>query len=137
MSDESIKADPVASTMTPMLTPGSMSAAPQSWATGFFAAWWRGDWGLPRTYWLGGFVVSLGWALLFAVLAETGKTDPTFVRLSLMLAPLWFAYGVLSSVGIWRAADRYTGPTSWAALAKFAVLMGCLRMLGEFFGLFQ
>ena len=33
-------------------------------------------------------------------------------------------YGVIASIGLWRSACRYTGPSHWALLAKACAVLG-------------
>ena len=34
------------------------------------------------------------------------------------------AYGIIASIGLWRSACRYTGPSHWALLAKACAVLG-------------
>lgn len=75
---------------------------------------WRGEEGLAKTFWLYNVLIgTLSGAALFmaspgSLLAKAG-------------AAIFVAYTVLVCVGIWRAANQYSGPRAWALLAKSAV----------------
>ena len=82
---------------------------------------WRGEIGLARAFW--------EYAILFGTLAHlvtTGLSYGAYVAgASLWLAaPIFFLaapYTFLATVGVWRSAERYPGPTKWAHAARVAV----------------
>ena len=37
---------------------------------------------------------------------------------------LMLVYGVIASIGLWRSAGRYAGPSPWALLAKACAVLG-------------
>lgn len=75
---------------------------------------WSGRMGLCKTYWVYGFLVSFIWGVILKFV-----TPGSALAVALVLALV--IYLVVINVGIWRAADRYTGYAIWAILAKFAV----------------
>lgn len=77
---------------------------------------WRGQFGLPLTYW--GFGV-LGSIL---VLAPVGLCSPGSTP-AVLIGAAFCVYVVIVNVGIWRAANKYTGHILWAGLAKLAALL--------------
>lgn len=80
-----------------------------------------GDFGLAKTYWLfgvlGNFLISLPLNLL------TGLVPIAVYSLFSL------AYGVTVLLGIWNAANRYTGFKLWAILAKLAAILGFLFVI--------
>lgn len=95
---------------------------------GFLRKLARGDFGLPRTYWLfnvlAGLVVS---ALVGAV--ESAGAQPAA---SLAAVAIWLAYvpyQFLVLVGVWRAAGAYSGSTLWSVLARVAVVLGSIGVV--------
>jgi serine/threonine protein kinase len=87
----------------------------------FFGKLTCGDFGLARTYWLYGVLVSLGVNLLIGLIPVLG------VQMALMIVGM--AYQILVFIGVWRAAGRYRGRKVWAVLAKIAVVLGVLASL--------
>ena len=80
-----------------------------------------GEVGLPKTYWVYGVLGPIVWAVTVTAI------DPDRYDGSMNL---WlFAFAVYMSVvwlGIWKAAIKYKGPSIWAVLAKFAVLISAI-----------
>jgi len=76
----------------------------------------KGDFGLAKTYWLYGVLVGTVINIIAKLIASRA------VLLVLLLG--YTVYGVPVLLGIWRASDRYAGPTVWAVLAKIAVVLG-------------
>jgi hypothetical protein len=111
----------------------------------FIAMNWRGDFSLGTTYWLFGFLGNLfAGALAVAVVAvfhsESGY-QPRSIFSSILL--VWMgivAIAIWQMVGVWRSANRHINARAllgkkspWAGLAKLAVLLGVLRLIGMFF----
>ena len=51
--------------------------------------------------------------------ASSAGTAAMFVWGTFMLV-----YGIIASIGLWRSACRYTGPSHWALLAKACAVLG-------------
>lgn len=51
--------------------------------------------------------------------ASSEGTAAMFVWGTFMLV-----YGIIASIGLWRSACRYTGPSHWALLAKACAVLG-------------
>jgi hypothetical protein len=77
---------------------------------------WRGDYGLPMTYWVFGWVASLVWSLPLALV--TPGSMPAVLTVVGCLA--WM---VVLSAGIWNAASKFEGSSFWAFLAKAHVVL--------------
>ena len=86
-------------------------------------ALWKGALPLQRAFWdyaiLGGFFVNLAASIGSMALLVAGF--PAVLPLAVHLAPL--PYNVLVLVGVWRSAARYSGPPSWANLARGAIVI--------------
>lgn len=85
---------------------------------------WRGEVGLGRAYWVGGWVVG---GLLAAATGVAQASGAGVLHLALVAALL--AYQPIILVGIWRSAGRYTGPAKWARAARLLVILGAVIWL--------
>jgi hypothetical protein len=84
---------------------------------------WRGEVGLARAFW--------EYAIAFGTLANLTTTGaafaahvagwPVLLVVAIFFVPL--PYNVMMVVAVWRSADRYTGPPTWATLARVAVVV--------------
>ena len=90
---------------------------------------WRGEYGLGRTYWLLGWVVSRAYDLVALLLVELDRRSPGSAWDVAVLGAgiLYVAYHLVWSVWIWRAARAYRGHVP---LAVLAVLMAVASWLG-------
>ncbi len=89
----------------------------------FVACLWRGDFGLPRTFWefaigYGTLAAVLTTALALAVLAMDG---PGWLAAVLYMANA--PYTVFIALAVWRAAGTYTGPQHWVGAARMAIVV--------------
>jgi hypothetical protein len=110
----------------------------------FIVRHWRGEYSLPVSYWLVGFLVSIVSLVVLKAIgpALTANLDYDPTRIFVELALLWI--GVVSVttwqfVGIWRSATHYAARrrrdgrgTVWAVLAKIAVVLGVLNSTVQF-----
>jgi len=108
---------------------------------GLFATHWRGEYSLPRSYWVNGVVIfhiGINMALLIvlgvALTAFKGKTALVLIVGLGEVALLCAAY-VWALVGIWRAARRYQGSRIWSILARLAIIFGVLVSIGNLFNM--
>jgi hypothetical protein len=89
---------------------------------------WRGEIPLPDAFWnwavFGGLLINGATTALFFVLIMQGQT----VAAWLVGFGIAIPYNILATVGVWRAADRYTGDRRWADLAKGATVVGMLLL---------
>ena len=90
---------------------------------GFLKRLMDGDFGLAKTYWLYGVLVNIVISLMFEipVISES-------LGLILILLLATIIYTISLMIGIWKAANRYTGKKVWAFLAKIAVVLGVIQM---------
>jgi hypothetical protein len=108
---------------------------------GLFATHWRGEYSLPRSYWVNGVVIfhiGINMALLIvlgiALAAFKGKTALVLIVGLGEVALLCGAY-VWALVGIWRAARKYQGSRIWSILARLAIIFGVLVSIGNLFNM--
>lgn len=95
-------------------------------SAGFWRTLIRGDYGLAKTYWL---YLIAGQLLLLIVIAGLIVADPALVGapwFSVTVVVASLAYICPGLLGVWNAAHKYTGPTIWRRLAKFAVVLGAI-----------
>jgi hypothetical protein len=119
----------------------SLGDTKTSWlARTYFGRHWRGELSLPISYWINGFLATVGLVALALFLTNIVSTDDAFdPRVALaVLAAYWLsAFLVIcwQLVGVWRSADRHPGRGGskiWAGLAKLMVVLGVLRAIGTF-----
>ncbi len=95
-----------------------MPGALQSWAIRL----WRGEEPLARAFWT--WAVALGAILnvagTFLVYGALSLNAPTFVVVLAYVSPI--PYNLFAFVGVWRSAERYTGPPHIADLARAALV---------------
>jgi hypothetical protein len=82
---------------------------------------WEGNFGLPMTYWVYGVLAGFVWAA--GIFALNLEPDSDHVKLIYFLMATYYA---AVYVGIWQAANKYTGSKVWAVLAKFVVVIVAL-----------
>jgi hypothetical protein len=101
----------------------------------FIRKHWRGEYSLPRSYWLHGsllgLLIGMGAAFLAAMSTDSEGTSyfvplavACFVYLNFLLA-----YGVWSTGGIWRSATRRGG--FWGGAAKVMLVIGWLGAISQ------
>ena len=91
---------------------------------GFFKKLSDGDFGLAKTYWLYGVLVSIVGNILMQGAVLSGS-----IALIIVLLLVVIIYAVFQLTGVWNASNRYTGLKIWAILAKIAVILGVLSLL--------
>jgi hypothetical protein len=108
---------------------------------GLFATHWRGEYSLPRSYWVNGVVIfhiGINMVLMIvlgiALAAFKGKTALVLIVGLGEVALLCAAY-VWALVGIWRAARKYQGSRIWSILARLAIIFGVLVSIGNLFNM--
>jgi hypothetical protein len=77
---------------------------------------WRGDYGLPMTYWVYGWVASFIWSLPLTFVTP-GSLPAIITVISFVI---WM---VVWSVGLWNSASKFEGSTIWSFLAKAHVVL--------------
>ena len=85
---------------------------------------WRGEIPLFTAFWtwavLGGLLINIASSAAFLVLVSNDQ--PVLAVLAGYATSL--PYNLLVTVGVWRAAARYTGERQWAELARIATVVG-------------
>jgi hypothetical protein len=83
---------------------------------------WRGEEPLALAFWQYGIVfgLAINVAHLYLVWAaiSSGASDAAVIAVNLIPWP----YNLLAAWGVWRAADRYSGPQLWATGAKLVIV---------------
>ena len=90
-----------------------------------FLRLWRGELPLVVSYWVFGVLAGLVWRIAPRILNLSNRVE---------VALLWAAmvgYYFVAYVGIWRAANKYTGRKEWAFLAKAAVVVGSIFLISS------
>jgi len=91
----------------------------------------NGDYGLAKTFWLGGVLVNaiLGPLMMtLSVLLPREINDKTLLMLTLLsLAAVGIIYFLTIAWSIWMAANKYSGWDGWALAAKTCVVLGVLN----------
>ncbi|MCM2343252.1 MAG: hypothetical protein NDJ24_01680 [Alphaproteobacteria bacterium] len=82
-------------------------------------ALWAGEVPLFHAFWIYGFAVIAGLAILAA----------PFDLLGSVINLIGLAWSLFMIKPIWLAADKYQGPQHWAIAAKIAVVLGGLSTL--------
>jgi hypothetical protein len=77
---------------------------------------WRGDYGLPITYWAFGWLASAVWAIPLSMVTPGSAV-------AILVGVLLLAWMILVYVGIWNAASKFEGFVLWAFLAKAQVVL--------------
>jgi len=100
----------------------------------FMIALWTGRVPLPKTYWVyGALVLVPPKVALLVIEAVTDKTaSPRHLNHAFLIGTLLGAYWIFISVAIRRSAGNYTGRVIWGALARIAVVLGYLSLIGGF-----
>lgn len=86
---------------------------------------WRGEYGLPMTYWVYGWVASFIWSLPISFV--TPGSLPAIITVITLL--IWM---VVWGVGVWNAASKFEGSTLWAFLAKAHVVLPLVGLFMAF-----
>jgi len=94
---------------------------------GFFKKLQDGDYGLAKTYWLYGIVVSIvGNVLQRTILAAMGKDG---ILLAFIIELIFVIYYVFFQLpGLWRSAKKYQGPKVWAVSAQIITVIGAISV---------
>jgi len=92
-----------------------------------------GDYSLPVTVWLFGF---LGFAWGGAVVGGLIMFPLSFIHLPelgfLLTAAILASYALLLFVSVWRSAQKYRGWIGWAYLARFFAAVTAANCVGMF-----
>ena len=111
---------------------------------------WNGHYSLSISYWFFGnivplifFIILICLALLFQENALDALLNQQFVpnglyekMILLFITCLFLIYSVISTVGIWRSSNHYTGKKYWSVIAKFAIVLALFTYLKDIFKFF-
>jgi hypothetical protein len=92
---------------------------------------WRGEIALWKSFWLfgvgGGALIGL--PIFATMLALTDVPDDTTASIFVFALGFLLAYLIWVFVGIWRAANSYSGNRTWSIFAKVAVAAEVLQIV--------
>ena len=125
--------------MAPMRDPNNRSALfPDE---SFVMVHWRGEYSLAFSYWIISFLTNLSVVVVNFVIAEYLNSQKAYNPLLLWggNAIIWaflISITVWHIVGTWRSADRFSADphkknTLWGGVAKFCLIMGAIKMIGQ------
>ena len=104
----------------------------------FFASFWRGDYKLPFSYWIVGFLGSLVLRVVIKVVQSLDQVRDFGARATGAAILGVYAIAIVATVwqlgGIWNSASKHKsrgGSGFWAGAAKVAVVIGLLRVISE------
>ena len=111
---------------------------------------WNGHYSLSKSYWFFGniiplifFIILISLALSFQENALDALLNQQFVpkglyerAILLFITFLFLIYSIISTVGIWRSANHYTGKRYWSVIAKFAIVLALFTYLKDIFKFF-
>lgn len=95
-------------------------------------AWWRGQLGLARVFWLHTAVAAFAVLILGSAIFPFHQARGALLG-ALVIAALFIPFAVIQSVGVWRSAGSYAGPKVWAFSARAVVVLAAT--LAVFIGL--
>lgn len=92
---------------------------------GFLSNLFDGNYGLPKTYWLYGFLV--GWILtgVSLLIILTSKSP----EISKLVLAVIIGYQIYISIAVFNAARKYDGSAIWKNLARIAIIISALNTL--------
>lgn len=101
----------------------------------FFTRLFRGDISLPITYWVFGVLIgNVAFQIILKVI-EFKYIDIATSQVGswAVIAFYWLAigYSIFMLIAIWRSAGKYKGKAVWAGLARVAVVLGTLVLIGN------
>lgn len=88
----------------------------------FFTKLAHGDFGLAKTYWLFGVLVSI-------TVNIVSNFFITSIGGLFLLTLSYAAYDIPVILGTWRAAKKYQGSTLWANMAKTMSIVGAIMLV--------
>lgn len=105
---------------------------------------WRGDFSLARTFWLYNLAIPFSFILILglfylkwvALLAAQNNIALAYIAF-FAFKILTYSYGIISTVGLWRSAEKYTGPASWRFLGKATVAFAVITYVKDYWSLFK
>lgn len=109
---------------------------PKRPAQNFIARHWRGEFSLPRSYWINHLMLATGVGFPLGALGPAinhrASEQPVLWLISLGLT--WSVitlFSIWAGIGVWRAATAYrrAGKRFWGGLAKTVILLGWLQLV--------
>ena len=101
----------------------------------FLVRLFSGEISLPVTYWVFGILLGSFVPGLFEEVVKRNYVEIIQVKSSGLVLKgfFWFivAYNIFIMIAIWRSAGKHSGKKIWSGLARVAVVIGCLYVMGN------
>ncbi len=107
----------------------------------FIMAHWRGEYSLAFSYWIVSFLTNLSVLVVTFIISEYLDSQNAYNPLLLWVGNVLIWAFLISItfwhiVGTWRSADRFSADphrknTLWGGVAKFFLIMGGIKMIGQ------
>ena len=111
---------------------------------------WFGEYSLSKSYWFFGNIIPLIFficLILFALFCQNDPLDsllnlkfvpPEFYQKSIILlfCLIFLIYTVISTIGIWRSANKHTGKKHWGILAKITIFFAIFSYAKDIYKFF-
>jgi hypothetical protein len=124
-----------ASTMPPVMPLRLPPQLPKPLAKNFIARHWRGEFSLPRAFWVNHLLlgIAVGLALGAMAVAINLHAVEQPIRWLISLGLTWtvsILFSVWAAIGVWRAATAYrrAGKRFWGVTAKVTMALGALHL---------
>jgi hypothetical protein len=108
---------------------------PRQPAQNFFAKHWRGEFSLPRSFWINHLLLGVGVGIAIAILSAEINQHPIDapVRWLISIALSWggvLLFSIWAAVGVWHAATAYraSGKRFWGLAAKAIIVFGMIEL---------
>lgn len=111
---------------------------------------WFGNYSLKKTYWFYGNIIPLIFFIILLILSLFFQDNPLDALLNLKFSPekfyqkiilltiilIFFVYSIISTVGIWRSANKYEGKKYWSILAKVTIFLALFSYIKDIYKFF-
>lgn len=111
----------------------------------FIKKLWQGEYTLSKSYWFFGNIVPLFFFIFlisFSLLCQENVLDallnlkfipPLFYQkiIIIFVCIVFLIYSVISTVGIWRSANKHQGKKHWAILAKITIFIALFSYIKD------
>jgi hypothetical protein len=127
-----LSADPIELTLAD-------SSGARSDCANYIVRQWRGDLSLSVSYWVNGWLLSIGYIVGAVFIIDQDDPSITHAVGVLIVGVLGFALQIWQLIGLWRSASKHTerrGRPIWAYLAKCCVVFGWLKFVSGIVELF-
>ena len=103
----------------------------------YIARHWRGELSLPRSYWINGLLLNIGFQFAIGIIGVIYDVvhSNVWAGLACAIAVLvirffwFFIVGPWQLIGLWRSATYYFGWPVWSGIVKLLVIIGWFAYL--------